>query len=355
MSGTLNPPLLPAADLAASDDAPRLAAPNRDENYDPILSPNPGRFVLFPIKEPKIWEMYKLHMANFWTAEEIDLQSDVRDWNRLNPDEQHFIKHILAFFAASDGIVLENLAVNFVKEVQSAEARCFYGFQIMMENIHAETYSLLIDTYIKDPKERDYLFRAIDTIPAVQKKANWAMRWLSKKKATFAERLIAFAAVEGIFFSGSFCAIYWLKKKGLMPGLTQSNEFISRDEALHCEFAALLHETITTPADQATITNIIAEAVAIEQEFICDALPVDLIGMNSKLMRTYIEFIADRLLVTLGCPKLYGSPNPFPWMEAISMEGKTNFFERGVTEYQKAGVMSGLAGQQSRFELDADF
>lgn len=336
-------------------------SPDRREFFDrdeePLLKPNKDRFVLFPIKEQEIWKMYKQAEASFWTAEEIDLHQDLTDWAKMTDDEKHFIKHVLAFFAASDGIVLENLAVNFTKEIQSPEARCFYGFQIMMENIHAETYSLLIDTYIKDPKEQDYLFHAIDNVPAVKKKADWAMRWLSQKKATFAERLVAFAAVEGIFFSGSFCAIYWLKKRGIMPGLTFSNELISRDEGLHTEFAALIHNKLRKGAGEATITRIVADAVEIEKEFITEAIPAALIGMNSALMGQYIEFVADRLLVMLGCTKIYNTANPFPWMEMISLQGKTNFFEKRVGDYQKAGVMEGADREvkQQRFALDEDF
>jgi ribonucleoside-diphosphate reductase beta chain len=327
---------------------------------EPLLKPNKDRFVLFPIKHDDIWKMYKQEMASFWTAEEIDLDQDKKDWNNLEDGERHFIEHVLAFFAASDGIVLENLAVNFTKEVQIPEARCFYGFQIMMENVHAETYSLLIDTYISDPARRDYLFHAIDNIPAVKKKADWAMKWLSQKRATFAERLVAFAAVEGIFFSGSFCAIFWLKKRGLMPGLTFSNELISRDEGLHCEFAALLSSKLRNPASEVSVRNMIADAVEIEKEFIMEAIPVSLLGMNSKMMGEYIEFVADRLLNMLGHGKMYETKNPFPWMEMISLQGKTNFFEKRVGDYQKAGVMSGAADKdkevkQSRFALDEDF
>jgi len=329
------------------------------EDEEPLLKENKDRFVLFPIEHDRIWEMYKQEVASFWTAEEIDFQQDLSDWRKLSDDEQHFIKHVLAFFAASDGIVLENLAVNFTKEVQIPEARCFYGFQIAMENIHAETYSLMIDTYVRDPEERDYLFNALENVPAVKKKGDWALKWLSKKRATFPERLVAFAAIEGIFFSGSFCAIFWLKKRGLMPGLTFSNELISRDEGLHCEFAALLHSMLRHPADQATINRIVCDAVEIEKEFITEALPVDLIGMNSKLMSDYIEYVADRLLVMLSCPKVYGTANPFPWMEMISLQGKTNFFEKRVGDYQKAGVMEGTRRQkeqvQQRFALDEDF
>jgi ribonucleoside-diphosphate reductase beta chain len=296
-------------------------------------------------------------MACFWTAEEIDLAEDLKDWQNLNSDEQHFLKHILAFFAASDGIVNENLGVNFSNEVCWPEARAFYGFQIMMENIHAETYSLLIDTYIKDEQEKDHLFKALETVPSVKRKGDWAMRWLSRKKGSFAERLVAFAAVEGIFFSGSFCAIFWLKKRGLMPGLTFSNELISRDEGLHCDFACLLHNKLLRGAGAAKITRIIAEAVEIEIEFVTSALPVSLIGMNSILMEQYIQFVADRLLVALGASKIYNVVNPFPWMEMISMQGKTNFFEKRVAEYQKAGVMdnASLGSVQQRFSVDEDF
>jgi ribonucleoside-diphosphate reductase beta chain len=327
------------------------------EHLEPMLQENLDRFVLFPIEHSDIWEMYKQQMACFWTAEEIDLAEDLKDWKALNSDEQHFLKHILAFFAASDGIVNENLGVNFSNEVCWAEARCFYGFQIMMENIHAETYSLLIDTYITDDAEKDHLFKALETVPSVKRKGEWAMRWLSRKKGSFAERLVAFAAVEGIFFSGSFCSIFWLKKRGLMPGLTFSNELISRDEGLHCDFACLLHNKLLRGAGSAKITRIIAEAVEIEIEFVTSALPVSLIGMNSILMEQYIQFVADRLLVALGASKIYNVVNPFPWMEMISMQGKTNFFEKRVAEYQKAGVMdnSSLGSVQQRFSVDEDF
>lgn len=295
--------------------------------------------------------MYKQAEASFWTAEEIDLSADLKDWEKLNPGEKHFITHVLAFFAASDGIVNENLAVNFMREVQLPEARCFYGFQIMIENIHSETYSLLIDTYIKDTAEKNRLFHAIDTVPCVQKKAEWALKWISR--GSFAERLIAFAAVEGIFFSGSFCSIFWLKKRGLMPGLSFSNELISRDEGLHCDFACLLYGMLEEKLPVETVHRMIADAVSIEQEFVTDALPVNLIGMNAKLMSQYIEFVADRLLVALGCPKIYNATNPFDFMELISLQGKTNFFEKRVAEYQKAGVM----GQTSEnvFKTDEDF
>lgn len=316
-----------------------------------LLKDNKDRFVLLPINYPAIWEQYKRHEASFWTAEEIDLSSDLKDWASLNDGERHFISHVLAFFAASDGIVNENLAVNFMSEVQIPEARCFYGFQIMMENIHSETYALLIDTYIKDPVEKDRLFHAIDTVPAVKKKAEWALRWI--ENGTFAQRLVAFAAVEGIFFSGSFCSIFWLKKRGLMPGLTFSNELISRDEGLHCEFACLLYSMLQGKLTEAEVHEIIGDAVVIEKEFITDALPAALIGMNADLMKQYIEFVADRWLVALGCKKMFNSTNPFDFMEMISLQGKTNFFEKRVGDYQKAGVMGNKETQT--FSLDEDF
>ncbi|MGE3724336.1 MAG: ribonucleoside-diphosphate reductase small subunit [Candidatus Sericytochromatia bacterium] len=323
---------------------------------EPILSENKQRFVLFPIKHREIWEMYKKAEASFWTTEEIDLSSDQQDWEyRLNDDERHFVKHVLAFFAASDGIVNENLAVNFMREVQYPEARCFYGFQIMMENIHSETYSLLIDTYIKDVNEKNHLFHAIETLPCVMRKADWALRWI--ERGSFAERLIAFAAVEGIFFSGSFCSIFWLKKRGLMPGLSFSNELISRDEGMHTDFACLLYSQLEHKLSSEQVTAIISEAVAIEQEFVTDALPVKLIGMNANMMSQYIEFVADRLLVSLGCNKLYNVTNPFDFMEMISLQGKTNFFEKRVSEYQKSGVMNTVSSQKDDnvFSLDEDF
>lgn len=321
---------------------------------EPILKENKDRFVIFPIQHNDIWQFYKRAEASFWTAEEVDLSPDLNDWNnKLNKDEKYFISHVLAFFAASDGIVNENLAINFVQEVQYPEARCFYGFQIMIENIHSEMYSLLIDTYVKDAKEKDYLLRAIDTIECVKKKANWALRWIESDN--FAERLIAFAAVEGIFFSGSFCSIFWLKKRGLMPGLTFSNELISRDEGLHCDFACLLYNNhLVNKLSEATVQKIIKDAVAIEKEFVTDALPVRLIGMNAELMCQYIEFVADRLLVALGCSKVWNAANPFDFMELISLQGKTNFFERRVGEYQKTGVAQG-AKEQNVFSLEEDF
>ena len=322
-------------------------------NTEPLLADNKDRFVLFPITHHDIWGMYKQAEASFWTAEELDLTTDLQDWaNKLSEDEKYFIKHVLAFFAASDGIVNENLAVNFLKEVQYPEARCMYGFQVMIENIHSEAYSLLIDTYIKDPVEKDRLLRAIDTIDCVQKKAQWALRWIDK--GSFAERLIAFAAVEGIFFSGSFCSIFWLKKRGLMPGLAFANELISRDEGLHCDFACLLYtQHLQNQLSKETVTQIIRDAAEIEKEFVTSALPVKLIGMNSDLMCAYIEFVADRLLLALGCIKIYNAVNPFDFMEMISLQGKTNFFEKRVGEYQKAGVMND--GASKAFSMDEDF
>ncbi len=317
-----------------------------------LLKENKDRFVILPINYPLIWEMYKKHEASFWTAEEIDLSGDMKDWNQLNEGERHFISHILAFFAASDGIVNENLAVNFMREVQLPEARCYYGFQIMMENIHSETYALLIDTYIKDATEKNKLFHAIDTIPCVGKKADWALRWISH--GTFAQRLVAFAAVEGIFFSGSFCSIFWLKKRGLMPGLTFSNELISRDEGMHCEFACLMYSMLQNQLSEAEVHQIISDAVAIEKEFVTDALPVDLIGMNARLMQQYIEFVADRWVSELGYRKIYNATNPFDFMEMISLQGKTNFFEKRVGDYQKSGVLNAGADEKS-FSLDEDF
>lgn len=322
------------------------------EETELLLRENKDRFVILPIKYPAIWEMYKKAEASFWTAEEIDLSDDLKHWENLNPGEKHFISHILAFFAASDGIVNENLAINFMSEVQLPEARCFYGFQIMMENIHSETYALLIDTYIKDPAEKDRLFHAIDTVPCVGKKAEWALRWINN--GSFAERLVAFAAVEGIFFSGSFCSIFWLKKRGLMPGLTFSNELISRDEGSHCEFACLLYKMLDNKLSTEAATKIITDAVAIEKEFVSDALPVSLIGMNAKMMSQYIEFVADRWLDELGYPKVYNVSCPFDFMEMISLQGKTNFFEKRVGDYQKSGVLNGTA-ENKAFSLDEDF
>lgn len=322
------------------------------EAHEPLLAENKDRFVLFPIQHSDIWAMYKQAEASFWTAEEVDLSQDQKDWENLKDGERHFISHVLAFFAASDGIVNENLAVNFMQEVQYPEARCFYGFQIMMENIHSEMYSLLIDTYIKDNAEKHHLLHALETVPCVQKKAEWALRYI--QNGSFAERIVAFSAVEGIFFSGSFCSIFWLKKRGLMPGLSFSNELISRDEGLHTDFACLLYTNhLREQLPQEQVISIIREAVEIEQEFVTDALPVALIGMNAKLMSQYIEFVADRLLQALGLQKIYNATNPFDFMELISLQGKTNFFEKRVGEYQKAGVMSGSAAQA--FSLTEDF
>jgi ribonucleoside-diphosphate reductase beta chain len=321
---------------------------------EPILQENKDRFVIFPIKHHDIWEWYKKMEASFWTAEEIDLHQDLTDWNdKLSADEKYFIKHILAFFAASDGIVNENLAENFVNEVQYSEAKFFYGFQIMMENIHSETYSLLIDTYVKDEAEKDQLFRAIEVFPAIKKKAEWALKWIDSD--SFAERLIAFAAVEGIFFSGAFCSIYWLKKRGLMPGLTFSNELISRDEGVHCDFAVHLHNHhLVNKVSTERIQEIILDALNIEREFVTESLPVSLIGMNSKLMTQYLEFVTDRLLVELNCPKEFNVTNPFDFMDMISLQGKTNFFEKRVSEYQKAGVLN-AEDQETKISFDADF
>lgn len=321
---------------------------------EPILAENKDRFVIFPIQHHDLWEWYKKSMASIWTAEEIDLHQDITDWsNKLSDDERYFIKHVLAFFAASDGIVNENLAENFVNEVQYSEAKFFYGFQIMMENIHSETYSLLIDTYVKDEKEKAGLFNAIETFPAIKKKADWALKWIDSP--SFAERLIAFAAVEGIFFSGSFCAIFWLKKRGLMPGLTFSNELISRDEGMHCDFAVHLHENhLVNKVPKERIKEIIVDALNIEREFITESLPVSLIGMNSKLMTQYLEFVTDALLDDLGCDKVYNTANPFDFMDMISLQGKTNFFEKRVGDYQKAGVMNKEV-DEDKYNMDFDF
>jgi len=342
-------------DTSSSAPVSRVSAEFRElEKSDPLLKENPRRWVLFPIQYPSIYEMYKKHEASFWTAEEIDLAQDSKDWCTLAEGEQHFIKCILAFFAASDGIVLENLASRFSTEIQIPEARAFYGFQIAMENIHSETYSLLIEQYIRDPIEKEKVFDAIHTMPAVQEKAQWAVQWMNGENS-FAERIVAFAAVEGILFSGSFCAIYWLKKRGLMPGLTFSNELISRDEGLHAEFACMVYNMLQNKLPEDVVHDMIRGAVAAERRFICEALPCDLIGMNSELMTKYIEFVADRLLAALGHSKLFGSSNPFDWMELISLQGKTNFFEKRVGEYQKAGVMTGGQSESRGFSLDADF
>ena len=325
------------------------------DKMEPLLTDSDNRYVLLPIKYDNLFRLYKKALASFWTVEEVDLSKDMNDWNKLSGDEQHFIKNVLAFFAGSDGIVLENLAVRFMSEIKSPEAMCFYGFQIAMENIHSEMYSLLIDTYIRNPEEKNHLFNAIDTIPSVGKKAKWAIRWINDKESNFATRVVAFAAVEGIFFSGSFCAIFWLKKRGMMPGLTSSNELISRDEGMHTEFAVEIYSMLKNKLNQDTLYEIIKEAVEIEKEFIIDSIPCRLIGMNSDLMAEYIEFVADRLVVQLGYEKIYNSKNPFDFMEMISLEGKTNFFEKRVMDYSKANVSHDLNSDMEKFSLDADF
>jgi ribonucleoside-diphosphate reductase subunit M2 len=320
-------------------------------NTEPLLAPDDNRFVMFPIKHNDVWEMYKKQVDCFWRAEEIDLSKDLANWESLNADEKHFVSMILAFFAASDGIVLENLASRFMNEVQVSEARAFYGFQIAMENIHSESYSLLIETYIKDKEEKHKLFNAIEHFPCIKKKSDWAQKWIHDNRSSFATRLVAFACVEGIFFSGAFCSIYWLKKRGLMPGLTFSNELISRDEALHCEFAILLYSKLLKKMDKTRIHEIIKEAVDIETEFICQALPCRLIGMNSEMMTQYIQFVADRLSVQLGYKKIYNVNNPFDWMEMISLEGKTNFFEKRNDSY----ALANKTVSDDVFELTDDF
>jgi len=324
---------------------------------EPLLRDNPNRFVILPIQYDDIWRMYKKAQASFWTAEEVDLEKDLKDWNeKLKEDERYFVSHVLAFFAASDGIVNENLVERFMQEIQIPEARCFYGFQIMMENIHSEMYSLLIDTYIKDREERNKLFNAIETFPAIKKKAQWALKWINSNNATYSERVVAFASVEGIFFSGSFAAIFWLKKRGLMPGLSFSNELISRDEGLHTDFACLMFRHLVNKPSQDRIYEIVKDAVNIECEFLTEALPCRLIGMNADLMVQYIKFVADRLLLELDCDKVYNTTNPFDFMENISLEGKTNFFEKKVGEYQKAGMaMKGSCSEDAVFTTDADF
>ena len=327
---------------------------NEPVEEEPLLRENPNRFVVFPIEYPDIWEMYKKAEASFWTVEEVDLSRDLTDWAKLNDEERHFISYVLAFFSASDGIVNENLAERFIRDIQITEARCFYGFQIAIENVHSEMYSLLIDTYISDPDQREFLFKAIETVPCVAQKAEWAINWTANPSVSFAERLIAFACVEGIFFSGSFAAIFWLKKRGLMPGLTFSNELISRDEGLHCDFACLLFKYVVKRPSEKIIQEIVRDAVEIEQKFLTEALPVSLIGMNNKMMAQYIEFVADRLLVELDCSKIYHARNPFDFMDHISLDGKTNFFEKRVGEYQKSNVANGNK-EDSKFVLDADF
>ena len=320
-------------------------------NSEPLLTPNDNRFVMFPIQYDDIWKMYKKQVDCFWRAEEIDLTKDLADWDRLEKDEQYYISMILAFFAASDGIVLENLALRFMGDVQVSEARAFYGFQIAMENVHSESYSLLIDTYIQDEEHKERLFNAIDTFPCIKKKADWAKKWIGDNRSSFATRLVAFACIEGIFFSGAFCSILWLKKRGLMPGLTFSNELISRDEALHTEFAVLLYTKLQKKINKSRIYEIVREAVEIETEFICEALPCRIIGMNSELMTQYIQFVADRLCLQLGYDKIYGTANPFPFMELISLESKTNFFEKRVADY----ALATKDKDADIFEFNADF
>ena len=318
-----------------------------------ILTENNNRFVLYPIKYNGVMDMYKKALASFWTVEEVDLSKDHNDWKQLSDNEKYFIEHVLAFFAGSDGIVLENLAKRVMNMIAIPEGKCFYGFQIAMENIHSEMYSLLIDTYITDQKRKEHLFNATETIPSVKKKADWALKWIGDDSVNFATLIVAFAAVEGIFFSGSFAAIFWLKKRGLMPGLTFSNELISRDEGLHTDFACLIYSMLENKLDENLVQEIITDAVEIEKEFIVESIPCNLIGMNSDLMKTYIEFVSDRLLTQLGCEKVYNSSNPFNFMEMISIDGKTNFFEKRVADYSKAGV--GINKQDMSFELDADF
>jgi len=328
-----------------------LTTTTTTEVEEPLLKEDPNRYVLFPIQHDDIWKMYKKQMDCFWRAEEIDLSKDIDDWNKLTANEQYFIKMVLAFFAASDGIVLENLGMRFMSEVQPAEAKAFYSFQMMMENVHSETYSQLIDTYIKEPNEKKRLFEAIDNFECIKKKADWAIKWIQDQESNFARRLVAFACVEGIFFSGSFCAIYWLKKRGLMPGLTLSNQFISRDEGMHTDFAVLLYSKLLNKLSQEEIHKIIEEAVEIEKEFICDALPCRLIGMNATLMSQYIEFVADRLVVQLGYEKIYHSGNPFDFMEMISVENKSNFFETRVSEYS----LSNKKVEEDTFDFEGGF
>lgn len=342
-----SPPLPHDSDVSSGD----------HEFFEPVCRPNESRFSLFPIEHPELWNSYKQHVASFWTAEEIDLSADLFDWReKLNDKERHFISMVLAFFAGADGIVVENLAERFCREVTVPEARCFYGFQMAMESIHQETYCLLIDTYISDPHDREVLFSAHTRVPSVAKKAKWAQKYIAAQ-VSFAERLVAFAVVEGIFFSGAFCAIFWLKKRGLMPGLTFSNELISRDEGLHCSFACQLYSKLERKLSEHQMHSLVGDAVEVEKAFVCDALPVNLIGMNASLMSQYIEFVADRLLTDLGYRPLYGSKNPFGWMDMISLEGKTNFFEKRVGEYRKSGVMSSLQddSRNNSFNFDADF
>ena len=326
-----------------------------DFKNEPLLNEEKKRYVLFPLQEDDIWNMYKKAMASFWTVEEVDLSKDLNDWEKLSVNEKHFIENILAFFAGSDGIVVDNLAQRFMNDIKVPEAVCFYGFQVAIENIHSEMYSLLIDTYIKDNNKKMKLFNGIDTIPSVGKKAKWGIKWINDEQSNFATRLVAFASIEGIFFSGSFCALFWLKKRGLMPGLTSSNELISRDEGLHTEFAVLIYNKLTNRLPQETIYEIICEAVEIEKEFIIDSIPCRLIGMNSDMMSQYIEFVADRLLSQLGYEKKFNSKNPFDFMEMISLEGKTNFFEKRVMDYSKANVGLTNNANNRTLVLDADF
>jgi len=356
--GKRTPGSSPPLAVKAGGEVPALALDSEQKPEvkllrEPILTESADRFVVFPIQHPDLWEKYKQHMAVFWTPEEIDLSKDMAHWEKLSDNERHFIKHILGFFAGSDGIVMENLATRFMKEVQWPEAKFFYSCQNLLEAVHSETYSLLIDTYIHDPVEKNQLFKAVQTIPCVQKKADWALTWIDNKDASFATRLLAFAAVEGIFFSGAFCAIFWLKQRGIMPGLTLSNEFIARDEGIHTDFACLLYSKLVNRLTKQQAHKIIRDAVKIEKQFITKSLPCELIGMNAKMMTQYIEFVADRLLLQLGYPKAYSATNPFSFMEVISLENKDNFFEKRVSTYAKAAV--GKDREKMSFKMDADF
>lgn len=356
LTAVLTPSLHAKQAVLAEMDALDLASNHvvaADNFIEPILRENPNRFTLFPIMKPKLFQKYKDHLSVFWVVEELDFAKDMKDWVKLTDNERFFIKNVLAFFAGSDGIVQENLAARFMNEIQLSEARQFYSVQLLMEAVHSETYSLLIDTYIDDKVEKAHLFQAIQTIPCVKLKADWAKKWIESRDESFATRLVAFAVVEGIFFSGSFCAIYWLKERGLMPGLTTSNEFIARDEGLHTDFACALYEEIERKLPKAKVHKIIREAVKIEKQFITESLPCHLVGMNNKLMSQYIEFVASRLSKQLGCGELYATPNPFDFMERISLEGKDNFFEKRVTSYAKAGV--GKSSSEMSFTLDSDF
>jgi len=351
---TKSPQLKPRRKSSAVDKLESLPPITLDTKVvEPILDSNEDRFVIFPIKHHDIWAKYKQHMAVFWTPEEIDLSKDMAHWEKLTDNERHFIKNILGFFAGSDGIVMENLATRFSREVQIPEARFFYGCQNLLEAVHSETYSLLIDTYITDPKEKNELLHAIKTIPCVEKKAKWAMDWIDNADADFATRLIGFASVEGIFFSGAFCAIFWLKQRGIMPGLTLSNEFIARDEGIHTDFACLLYSKLVNKLTKQKAHKIIREAVKIEKNFITKSLPCELIGMNAELMKQYIEFVADRLSLQLGYPKIYSATNPFDFMERISLENKDNFFEKRVSTYAKGSV--GKKREDMAFSMEADF